>query len=284
MSIKLLRVAAAVIIMAVAAVAVSCDPEDNNIDNTEIVPGTDQPGTDQPGTDQPGTDQPGTDQPGTDQPGTDQPGTDQPGTDQPGTDQPEEPAVRAVDLGLSVCWADRNGGAADPKEYGDYFAWGEVDTKKNFDWSNYAWMNAESKLTKYCTQEGWGTVVDNITTLDPDDDAARKAWGGDWRTPTKAEWKELRDVCNWTWETEGGVNGFKVTATNGASIFLPAAGYRYNSSLSSAGSDGNYWSRTLYTGYPNYARGLYFDSSGIYTDHVYNRFSGLSVRPVRSSQ
>ena len=188
--------------------------------------------------------------------------------------------MRAVDLGLSVCWADRNVGAADPKEYGDYFAWGEADTKKNFDWSNYAWMNAESKLTKYCTQEGWGTVVDNITTLDPDDDAARKAWGGDWRTPTKAEWKELRDVCNWTWETEGGVNGFKVTATSGASIFLPAAEYITGTTVwDSRYLHGNYWTADLYESQPGSAWNIYFDHNGA-EDNSVSRYCGFSVRAV----
>ena len=42
-----------------------------------------------------------------------------------------------VDLGLSVKWATCNIGAINPEEYGDYFAWGEVEPKEVYDWSTY---------------------------------------------------------------------------------------------------------------------------------------------------
>ena len=35
----------------------------------------------------------------------------------------------AIDLGLSVKWATCNVGASAPEEYGDYFAWGETESK-----------------------------------------------------------------------------------------------------------------------------------------------------------
>ncbi len=41
--------------------------------------------------------------------------------------------LEAVDLGLKVIWADRNLGADSPSDFGDYFAWGETDTKTSFD-------------------------------------------------------------------------------------------------------------------------------------------------------
>ena len=68
------------------------------------------------------------------------------------------------------------------------------------------------------------------------------------------------------------------------SLFLPAAGCRYDSSLYYAGSYGFYWSRTLSTDYPSGARYLYFYSGGIYTGSSSSRCSGQSVRPVRLSQ
>ena len=37
-----------------------------------------------------------------------------------------------VDLGLSVMWATCNIGANSPEEYGDYFAWGEAETKARY--------------------------------------------------------------------------------------------------------------------------------------------------------
>ncbi|MBR5854562.1 MAG: hypothetical protein IKY87_02635, partial [Paludibacteraceae bacterium] len=111
-------------------------------------------------------------------------------------------------------------------------------------------------------------------------DAARANWGGSWRMPTDAEFAELREQCTWTWTTQNGVKGYKVTSkSNGNSIFLPAAGYRYVSSLDGAGSDGYYWSSSLYTGTPYGAWLVYFSSGDVYGDFNY-RYYGLSVRPV----
>ena len=184
-----------------------------------------------------------------------------------------------VDLGLSVKWATCNVGASEPEEYGDYFAWGETQPKSNYNWSTYKWCNGSYKSqTKYNTKSSFGTV-DNKTTLEPADDAARANWGGSWRMPTKAEQDELRNNCTWTWTTQNGVNGYKVTSKiNGNSIFLSAAGYHRGSSLRSAGSYGFYWSSSLRTGGPCYAFSLDFYPS--YLDWYGYRCYGLSVRPV----
>ena len=131
-----------------------------------------------------------------------------------------------VDLGLpsGLKWATCNVGATAPEEYGDYFAWGETETKATYDLSNYKWCNGTyESMTKYCTNSEYG-IVDNKTTLELSDDAARVNWGGSWRMPTKAEQDELRntDNCTWEWTTQNGVNGYKVTSKkNGNSIFLP---------------------------------------------------------------
>ena len=44
-----------------------------------------------------------------------------------------------VDLGLSVKWATCNVGATKPEEYGDYFAWAEIQPKESYDWETYAY-------------------------------------------------------------------------------------------------------------------------------------------------
>ena len=85
-----------------------------------------------------------------------------------------------VDLGLpsGTMWATCNIGANYPEDYGDYYAWGETETKSNYDWSTYKWCKgSEDTLTKYCTDNDYGTV-DNKTVLDPEDDAAHVKWGG----------------------------------------------------------------------------------------------------------
>ena len=188
-----------------------------------------------------------------------------------------------VDLGLSVKWATCNVGAESPEEYGDYFAWGEVEPKETYSWSTYKWCNGSyDSLTKYNNSSSYG-IIDNKTVLDASDDAATANWGGAWRMPTKEEQDELRTECTWTWTTENGVNGYRVTSNKEGytdkSIFLPAAGYRDDSSLNDASSSGYYWSSSLDTDYPNDACGLYFYSY-IVGWGSYDRYYGQSVRPV----
>ena len=188
-----------------------------------------------------------------------------------------------VDLGLSVKWATCNVGASRPEEYGDYFAWGETKPKKKYDWSTYKWCRgSKDTQTKYCTSSSYGSV-DNKTQLELSDDAARANWGGSWRMPTKAEQDELREQCTWTWTTQNGVYGYKVTSKKSGytnkSIFLPAAGYRSGSSLYNAGGYGYYWSSSLTTVIPSDAYYLYFSSSNV-DWYDGGRCYGQSVRPV----
>ena len=182
-----------------------------------------------------------------------------------------------VDLGLpsGLKWATCNVGANKPEDYGDYFAWGEVEPKDYYDWSMYKWCNGSyDTQTKYCTDSYYGTV-DDKTTLELSDDAANYNWGGAWRMPTGLEWSELIDNCSWTWADYGHV----VTGPNGNSIFLPAAGYRDDSSLYNAGSYGIYWSSSLNSDNPSSAWSVLFYSDGVDRGNYY-RLYGFSVRPV----
>ena len=186
-----------------------------------------------------------------------------------------------VDLGLpsGLKWATCNVGANAPEEYGDYFAWGETTTKDTYNWSTYKYCNGSyTTLTKYNANSSYGSV-DNKTQLELSDDAAAVNWGGAWRMPTDAEMTELRTECTWTWTSKGSVNGYQVTGPNGNSIFLPAAGYRRSSGLDGAGSDGYYWSSSLYTDDPDGAYDVNFGSDGVDWGNG-GRCYGRSVRPV----
>ena len=192
-----------------------------------------------------------------------------------------------VDLGLpsGLLWATCNVGANAPEEYGDYFAWGETTPKDTYNWSTYQYCNGSyNTLTKYCNNSSYGYngFTDNLTTLLPEDDAATANWGEGWRMPTKAEFEELYNHTTVTWTTQNGVNGRLFTASNGNSLFLPAAGYRGSSSLYYAGSYGDYWSSSLYTDYPDYAWSLFFGSGFCYVSDGGYRGFGRSVRPVCS--
>lgn len=171
-----------------------------------------------------------------------------------------------VDLGLpsGTKWATMNVGAISPEDYGDYFAWGEVYVKQIYSSDNYFYDGTGSQFSLAY-------------------DAANANWGGDWRMPTREEQVELSNTnyTTWTWTTQNGVKGYKVTSkVNGNSIFLPAAGYRDNSDLGYAGSCGDYWRGSLGANYPDNAYSLYFDLSGRVEGGYYNRYYGLSVRPV----
>ena len=212
----------------------------------------------------------------------------------------EKDVYEYVDLGLSVKWATFNIGATAPEEYGDYFAWGETEPyyeagyaqespqahwkdgkSVGYYWPSYKYCNGSyNTMTKYCNNSSYGNngFTDKKTTLEKSDDIARFKWGGSWRMPTKAEFTELLNNCTWTWTTQNGVNGYKVTSKKSGytdrSIFLPAAGYRYNpGGLNDVGSGG------YYTDYPNEAWFLNFLSGGRST-YDYYRYRGLSVRPV----
>ncbi len=194
-----------------------------------------------------------------------------------------------VDLGLpsGTLWSTMNIGASSPEDYGDYFAWGETTPKDVYDWSTYKWCEgSDSTLTKYCTisNYGYNGFVDNKTELDPEDDAATAAWGAEWRMPSLEQIQELIDNCTTEWTTRNGVNGRLFTSNiNSASVFLPAAGVRWDSELNLAGSHGNYWSRTLYSGSPSHACYLNFYSGNVGASNV-DRYYGQSVRAVRVSQ
>lgn len=195
-----------------------------------------------------------------------------------------EPEI--VDLGLSVKWASCNLGATKPEDYGNYFAWGETAPKNNYSWASYKHGRGDySALTKYSVISSYGTL-DNKTVLDPEDDAATVILGGNWRMPTKTEMEELRDNCTWTWTTLKGVNGYQITSNKTGfttqSIFLPAAGDMQGTTLSYAGSYGNYWSSSLREEDCRDAWAFDFGQSD-YSVAIYgNRYYGFPIRPVCS--
>lgn len=191
----------------------------------------------------------------------------------------EKPQYEAVDLGLSVKWATCNVGASKPEEYGDYYAWGETTTKSDYSWDTYKWCgNEEFTVTKYCTDSCYGTV-DNLTTLTSSDDVATVKWGSKWRMPTKEERNELEEDCTWTWTSQNGVNGMKVTGPNGNSIFLPAGGSIVNTRFDALGSELAYWTATLHRDISSDASNIGFNKDGSFRANN-DRSVGRSVRPV----
>ena len=98
-------------------------------------------------------------------------------------------SIEAVDLGVSVKWAN---------------------------------MNWNSQAVKWCTNESNFSVLDNIsaTDFDPVYISSDKQY----RIPTLQEWLELRQKCKWEWIDHNLISGYVVTGSNGNKIFLPALG------------------------------------------------------------
>ena len=169
----------------------------------------------------------------------------------------------SVDLGLSVKWACCNVGASSPEGYGGYYAWGETEEKSDYDWDTYKYYNNNT---------GCINIGSNISGTQYD--VAHVKWGGSWRMPTLNEIKELVNKCTWKWTTLNGVYGQFVTGPNGNSIFLPDAGYRYGTGL------GSYWSATLNEDDSRFAVSLNFYDGRSYWNGYWDRYFGLTVRPV----
>lgn len=217
---------------------------------------------------------------------------------------PSGPAVEFVDLGLSVKWRNRNIGAETIYDYGDYYAWGETETKTHYDWidpndstQNYKYANdASNKLTKYCPTnktdywdgEPAGTP-DNKLSLEIMDDVAYQT-DNSWRMPTRAEFEALKALPN-KWTTINGVNGYVFAKTQAeldgefnekTMLFIPASGDKYQDQFNDDGSYCNLWSSSLNAGSPQSAWSLSFDSRGISMGYSY-RHSGQTVRPVKEA-
>lgn len=145
-----------------------------------------------------------------------------------------DPTISAgavVDLGLSVYWCSCNVGAEAPDEYGGYFAWGETKDKTSFRQDNYAFY--DSNRAQYID------IGNNIGGTEYD--AATVNLGSDWRMPTTEEVKELIDNCTWEKAQINNKNGYKITGSNGNSIFLPGSGF-YNIGVLIYQNDGfGYW-------------------------------------------
>lgn len=203
-----------------------------------------------------------------------------------------------VDLGLSVKWGSYNLGATQPTESGDYYQWAGIQAvtsgsiSVNEDNCPYhSGYTTTTKWTKYIPTEmasywsGTGDP-DNVLVLDDGDEVVHRTMGGKWRMPTAEDFQELKENCTMTWTNDyksTGVKGLILTSTKPGytdqSIFLPAAGYRYSTSISKKNTQGYYWSSSLYTTSPENARTFSFRSDWKNVS-IGGRHYGYTIRPV----
>lgn len=183
-------------------------------------------------------------------------------------------SIEKVDLGLSVCWGNKNIGAKTEFEPGDKFAWGEIKTKEEFYVENSETANDSLPVLEkkgYTDKNGILTAAHDAATFNTTE-------GEGWRTPTAEEIKELMEKCKWESEYVSNTHGYRVTGPNGNSIFLPVCA-EHKIMHNGNWNYGHYWSSTGsnddYT-----ATALYFDFADDSISNSVQRQYGLSIRPV----
>ncbi len=169
-----------------------------------------------------------------------------------------------VDMGNGIKWACCNLGASSPEGYGKYFAWGETSSKSSYTTGN---------STTYRNHVG-------IISGESEYDAAKANLGASWTIPTKEQVQTLINNTTSERKTINGVSGMLLTSKiNGKSIFLPAAGYRYESSTNAMGNSGYYWTASPYESLSDYAYGFQFNASS-FNIQYYGRDYGQSIRAI----
>lgn len=224
-----------------------------------------------------------------------------------------------VDMGLpsGTLWAKKNiditqqdGFAASEYQYECSFtSWGNTfmynpNASNNFS-GVYNWGSV-NEAEPYYENQPYGSTPGNELTADfgPSHDAARRHLGAPWRIPSKEDFQELFDNCEYidadgnivtssTASVDGnarGANDKRVKVNNivglrlrsklnGNIVFFPASGVGYGTSWSSRGANGRYWSSSWDSA--RYARSLYFGPNGVYPQGNDGRYVGISVRPVQ---
>ena len=198
---------------------------------------------------------------------------------------PKDPAngYAYVEIG-GIKWATMNVGATSETDYGLYFRWGETQdytttTAYKF---NPSGDDYDSHFTKYFTKYN---STDGKTVLDIEDDAARANWGGDWRMPTKEEFATLKNACNYEWVTDykgSGVNGelFTDKTDTSKTLFFPAAGYRFYSTIQNTGQRCQYLSSARTENGVSMCVYLSATIDDMYFPNNDSRANGYSVRGV----
>ena len=181
-----------------------------------------------------------------------------------------------VDLGLpsGTLWAACNLGATSPEQAGNYYAWGETSPKTTYKWATY--FDTNDGGTTFTTFKNNG----GLTVLDAAHDPATSLGEGA-ATPTVEQMRELLDRTTTVWEMHNGVYGrvftSKISGYTDQSIFIPAVGYKYNTTL--MGSDSYIWLRNLDTNTDSKAKYFHFHEGALGTGS-YERYQGLPIRPV----
>lgn len=187
--------------------------------------------------------------------------------------------VGFVDMGLpsGTLWSSKNVGAETIVDNGYYFSWGNVKGEKPNEFTFGKGFDKENGEYPYITSEGSMVAID----LPLKYDAANFYLGGTCHMPSKEDFAELFDTNNTAseWTTLHNTYGVLVTSrNNGNTVFFPAGGFGYKTSLLGFGEVGKYWTRSLNT--PSKAHLMQFGSQGVNIKGSEERHCGFTVRPI----
>lgn len=208
--------------------------------------------------------------------------------------KPESAERTPVDLRLpsGTLWAAGNIGAELPWETGLYFAFGETTGFTANDVANGVRTFIKEE---YVDGSAYNYVsnLNNRDCLDLEHDAAYANLGDDWRIPTKEQFQELVDYCNYS------IIGFGDTKTrcamftskiNGNTLVLPGSGCFIGPKTNTLVEFNKiwYWTKTVGKSSNNYPSGFNFSGFAAIGDndkfdlgYVNNYvYSGLTVRAV----
>ncbi len=173
-----------------------------------------------------------------------------------------------VDLGLSVMWAKYNIGAEKETQQGGLYGWGDATG-----------LNTSTTLTDYTPASdivGTANDIAYSASAGIDGNAEQKSM-----LPTTTQVEELISKTTHTWTAVDGVSGYKFTAKNGNSIFIPAVGYREGETISGATVIGEYWTGNINSISTDYGTTLNMQESAM-VEGMSKRSLGLAVRSVRA--
>lgn len=202
-----------------------------------------------------------------------------------------------VDLGLSVKWATMNVGSLSEYEIGEKYVWGDTtpkfkDTSAPFKWGCKKLHTGTDYYGNYTYGYYYSENLDKrygpngLHILDKSDDVASVKWGGNWKTPSVDEIKELISKCEWNWTynyKNKGISGYviisKVEGYTDKSIFIP---------MNTIGKDAFYmsnerkkfWNEAYSEWQTNYCFAFVADQFQFNINEDSNRTRGFFVRPV----
>ena len=214
-----------------------------------------------------------------------------------------------VDLGLpsGLLWATRNVDARQKNGFAksaylydsSYFSWGNIDNHEpinNTSFGDWSW-GYENDGEPYVSSLGHSIIYPN--DIDAKHDAARHFCGDSWQIPSKLNFEELLDNCDFIdasgniipssqvdkritvpkYGDEGSVTGILLKSRiNGKQIFFACCGSGNGFTLTSPRSHGFYITKKIFSESQYYFFAIWPDR--VLANISVNRYRGNTIRPI----